>query len=134
MNAPDFWNESGWKAWLLAPISWVYGFFSYRRLHKPVRYKAKIPVLCIGNLVAGGAGKTPTALALAKAAKARNFSPVFLTRGYGGALKGPVLVDLEIHRMAEVGDEALLLAQTAPTIVAQDRVEGAKLATNRLFP
>ena len=128
MKAPGFWKERGWLAWLLYPASLVYGRVSLSRFNQPTRYKAHLPVLCVGNLVAGGAGKTPMALSLGKAAISLGLSPIFLTRGYGGAQAGPLLVDSTQHGPLDVGDEALLLARTAPTVVARDRVQGAKLA------
>ncbi|MCT4654701.1 MAG: tetraacyldisaccharide 4'-kinase [Cohaesibacter sp.] len=128
MKAPSFWKRRGLKAWLLYPISLIYGRISLSRMRKKAIYKARLPILCIGNLVAGGAGKTPTAMAIGKAAVDLGLKPLFLTRGYRGSMTGPVVVDLEKHTMADVGDEALLLAQTATTIVSQDRVKGAKLA------
>jgi tetraacyldisaccharide 4'-kinase len=87
-----------------------------------------VPVVCIGNLTVGGAGKTPTALAVARMLAAAGERPVFLSRGYGGALVGPVFVDPSQHRAREVGDEPLLLARAAPTIVARNRVMGAGFA------
>ncbi len=128
MKAPQFWNEKGLKAFLLYPFSLIYGRIALSRFNKLARYKAHVPVLCVGNLVAGGAGKTPTALSLGKAALSLSLFPVFLTRGYGGREEGPLQVDLKQHDMKDVGDEALLLARFAPTIVAHDRVKGAKLA------
>ena len=128
MKAPGFWQERGLLAWLLYPASLIYGRLSLVRFRKPARYKAHLPVICVGNLVAGGAGKTPMALALGKAASSLGFSPIFLTRGYRGEQTGPLEVDPGSHSVADVGDEALLLARVAPTIVAQDRVEGAQLA------
>lgn len=89
---------------------------------------AHLPVLCVGNLVAGGAGKTPTAMMIATLLKAGGYQPVFLTRGYGGRKRGPVLVDLNEHTALDVGDEAPLLARLTPTIVAADRRAGAELA------
>jgi tetraacyldisaccharide 4'-kinase len=85
-------------------------------------------VICIGNLTAGGAGKTPTAIALAERLKASGEAPHMLTRGYGGRLSGPERVDLGWHKAEDVGDEALLLARIAPTWVSRDRVVGAKVA------
>lgn len=80
-----------------------------------------MPIICIGNLVAGGAGKTPTAIALARLLRAQGRSVHMLTRGYGGALAGPVAVDPARHNALDVGDEALLLARVAPTWVGADR-------------
>jgi tetraacyldisaccharide 4'-kinase len=90
-------------------------------------YRGTLPVICIGNLTAGGSGKTPIAIAIAENLKARGHRPAFLTRGYGGKERGPVLVR-PTSSAARMGDEALLLARTAPAIVARDRVMGAALA------
>ncbi|WP_181705920.1 tetraacyldisaccharide 4'-kinase [Chthonobacter rhizosphaerae] len=125
MKAPAFWwAESGWRAVLypvlLAPAAALYGGVTRRRMDRPGE-RPPLPVLCVGNYVVGGAGKTPTALALADVAAGMGLSVAFLTRGYGGRLKGPVLVDDERHPAADVGDEALLLARSAPTIVSRDR-------------
>ena len=128
MKAPGFWTERNALAWLFYPVSLVYGRISLTRFKKEARYKAPMPVLCIGNLVMGGAGKTPTALTLGRMAKSQHLSPIFLTRGFKGREAGPLLVDPQTHSIADVGDEALLLARVAPTIVSRDRVAGAKLA------
>ena len=87
-----------------------------------------VPVICLGNLTVGGAGKTPAALAVGRLLLAAHERPFFLSRGYGGSLPGPVRVDPAIHSAAAVGDEPLLLARLAPTIVAHDRVAGAEAA------
>jgi tetraacyldisaccharide 4'-kinase len=84
-------------------------------------------VICVGNFVVGGAGKTPTAQAFARLARSRGYRPGFLTRGYGGRRSGPLLVDPAKHNSAEVGDEALLLATVAPTVMSRDRPAGARL-------
>jgi tetraacyldisaccharide 4'-kinase len=87
-----------------------------------------VPVVCLGNLTVGGAGKTPAAIAVARLLLASRQRPFFLTRGYGGRLRGPVRVDPAAHGSADVGDEPLLLARLAPTVVARDRVAGAAAA------
>jgi tetraacyldisaccharide 4'-kinase len=89
---------------------------------------AGVPVICVGNLTVGGAGKTPTALAIAHLLLQVRERPFFLSRGYGGRLSGPVRVDPSFHRANDIGDEPLLLARLAPTIVAHDRVAGARTA------
>ena len=89
-------------------------------------YRSRLPVICIGNFTAGGGGKTPTAIAVAKVLKEAGERPCFLTRGYGGKTQGPVLA-AKGQSTAEVGDETLLLAVHAPTVVAADRAAGAKL-------
>jgi tetraacyldisaccharide 4'-kinase len=128
MREPEFWwREAGIGARLLAPAAALYGTAARTRLVYPGR-RTTAPVICIGNLVLGGAGKTPTALAVANVLDALHEVPVFLTRGYGGTLRGPIKVDAMQHRATDVGDEPLLLAQAAPTIVARNRVSGAKAA------
>ena len=131
MKAPAFWwKEPGVVAHLLSPLAGIYGAVAASRLrHKGV--KAPCPLICVGNFVAGGAGKTPVALAIAALLKAQGEKPVFLSRGHGGALSGPVLVDIVKHGPHDVGDEPLLLAAVAPTIVAHDRVAGAVLAAQQ---
>jgi tetraacyldisaccharide 4'-kinase len=92
--------------------------------------QAPVPVICIGNLTLGGAGKTPTAIHVAGVLRNMGWSPAFLTRGYGGALAGPIPVDPARHGFREVGDEALLLARHAPTILSRRRPQGATLAAS----
>ena len=112
----------------LAPASWAYrASVAYKAEHvRPYRSRAK--VICVGNLTAGGTGKTPVAIAVAQALVACGGSPYFLTRGYGGANRAARLATAQANDAAEVGDEALLLARTAPVIVSADRAEGARLA------
>src|SRR5215210_1961123 len=128
MREPAFWwRNAGRAAALLAAASAVYAAFAVRRMRRTGR-RAGIPVLCVGNFTLGGAGKTPTALALAKILLEEGERPFFLSRGYGGLLPGPVQVDATLHRARDVGDEPLLLTRLAPTIVAHDRVAGAEMA------
>ena len=128
MREPQFWwRKDSLAARLLAPAGTLYGAVARTRLAASGRQVAA-PVICIGNLVLGGAGKTPTAIAIASLLKAMQEKAVFLTRGYGGKLRGPITVDPVAHRAGDVGDEPLLLAQVAPTIVADSRVHGATAA------
>ena len=128
LRAPEFWwRKAGGRAALLYPAGAIYGAVASQRMKRP-GYRAEIPVLCIGNPTLGGAGKTPTAIALGEWLKREGRKVFFLTRGYGGREAGPLLVDLSKHDAAAIGDEAPLLAAIAPTIVAQDRAAGAKLA------
>jgi tetraacyldisaccharide 4'-kinase len=128
MREPAFWwGEAGLAAALLAPFAAVYGAVASARLAQSGA-RATVPVICIGNPTVGGAGKTPLALTLARLLREAGEVPMLLSRGYGGMLKGPLRVDLARHRAADVGDEPLLLARVAPTVVARDRVSGAQAA------
>jgi tetraacyldisaccharide 4'-kinase len=128
MREPSFWwREAGIAARTLAPAAAIYGAVAQARLERRGE-RAGVPVVCIGNLTIGGAGKTPAALAVARMLAAAGERPVFLSRGYGGRAAGPLRVEPARHRADDVGDEPLLLARTAPAIVARDRVAGARLA------
>jgi len=126
MRAPSFWWKPNGGA-LLGPLGGVYGAAAWLRLQRG-GYSAGIPVICLGNLTVGGAGKTPAALLAARLLLAAHRRPFFLSRGYGGRLRGPALVNPSVHRAADVGDEPLLLARLAPTIVSRDRFAGAEAA------
>ncbi|MDX1484337.1 MAG: tetraacyldisaccharide 4'-kinase [Alphaproteobacteria bacterium] len=122
MRAPEFWTTgAGPWPYLLAPLGCLYAATGKleRRLTRP--HKAPVPVICVGNLTAGGTGKTPVALKLARLLAARGSAPGFVTRGYGGQARGPLAVDPETHDATTVGDEALLLAASAPTWLAEKR-------------
>lgn len=120
MKAPNFWRvdaNASLIPLLLKPVSWIYrGIDRLNRGLQSTRH-VEIPVICVGNVVAGGAGKTPVALAIAKFFLSKDLKPHFLSRGYGGSLNGPVRVVLDVHTYADVGDEPLLLAETAPVWV-----------------
>ncbi len=128
MRAPEFWRRGGAVPALLAPLAWGVDAVGRARRALVRPRTAPLPVVCIGNLVAGGAGKTPVALAVAARLGAAGHGAHFLTRGHGGATRGPLRVEPGRHTVREVGDEALLLAAAAPTWVARDRPAGALAA------
>jgi len=134
MRAPNFWFTSPDKpailARLLSPLAAIYAAATARRLAKGTPFKATIPVICVGNINAGGTGKTPTAIAIVQRIIARGGTPHFVTRGYGGSLIGPTRVVEQMHTADETGDEPLLLAAFAPTWVAKDRQTGVSAAVN----
>jgi len=123
VKTPEFWGRSNGLARALAPLGLVTWHLTARRVQKP-GFAPGIPVICVGNAGVGGAGKTILVLDLLGRLPGQNFA---LTRGYKGRLAGPVRVGAT-HHAGDVGDEALLLAQAAPTIVARDRAAGARLA------
>jgi tetraacyldisaccharide 4'-kinase len=128
MREPGFWwRKAGLASGLLMPAAAVYGAVVARRMAQPGA-RMKRPVLCVGNFTHGGAGKTPAALWLARMLQDAGERPFCLSRGYGGSLSGPKLVDAHGDGAAQVGDEALLLARVAPTVVARDRLAGAQAA------
>src|SRR5712671_5511103 len=125
MKAPAFWwHEPGAAAALLSPLAAIYGSIAARRLARSGTHVG-VPVICVGNPTVGGTGKTPTAIAIGRLLMAAGEHPMFLTRGYGGRLAGPVMVEAG-HSAIQVGDEPLLLTRIAPTIVAHNRVAGAE--------
>jgi tetraacyldisaccharide 4'-kinase len=128
MREPAFWHRpASWISLLLLPFGALYGLVAGRRLQRK-GFDAGIPVLCVGNFHVGGAGKTPTVLALTKLLREIGETPVVLSRGYGGRLHGPVKVDPERHVASDVGDEPLMMARTVPVVVARDRIAGVALA------
>ena len=126
-SPPFWWRAPSWQAAALAPAAAAYGAVARRNLINGKRFELDIPVLCVGNFIAGGGGKTPTAIALAKAAQATGYHPGFVTRGYGRKARTAMRVDPAVHAVVDVGDEPLLLAAVAPTAVAADRTRSAAM-------
>ncbi len=130
-TAPAFWGEPpGIVSDLLRPAGAAWDAAGRLRRAFAHPYRAPVPVICVGNLVVGGAGKTPVTMALADHLAERGVCAHVVTRGYGGALAGPVRVDPDRHDAAAVGDEALLLAEHAPTWAARDRAAGVRAAVS----
>lgn len=128
MLAPGFWSRPpGLAAALLSPLGALYAAATARRVARPGA-QAGVPVICVGNLVAGGTGKTPTVIALAQRLTARGIVVHVVTRGHGGRMRGPVRIEPDRHEARDVGDEPLLLSAFAPTWVARDRAAGARAA------
>ncbi len=130
LGAPGFWYDRRARLLpaLLSPAAALYTAAGTLRRSMVTPQRAAVPVICVGNLVAGGAGKTPTCLALADLLRRSGTRPAFLSRGHGGRLRGPIQVDPARHTARDVGDEPLLLAAAAPTWVARDRRAGANRA------
>ena len=129
-RAPRFWHlpRPDWRAQMLRPLGALYAAGTARRLAKGTPLKLDIPVVCVGNINAGGTGKTPTVMAVVEHLRGLYHTPHIVSRGYGGTLQGPVRVDPARHTAAQVGDEPLLLAAFAEVWVAQDRAAGAQAA------
>ncbi len=132
MRAPDFWNSDparpALRARLLSPLGRLYAAATARRVSSDPSVKLGVPVICIGNLNAGGTGKTPTVIWVLEQLRNAWHEPHVVTRGHGGSLEGPVRVDPTKHSAAQVGDEPLLLAMFAEVWVAKDRAAGARAA------
>ncbi len=115
---------------LLRPLGALYGAIAAKRLQRD-GLDAGIPVFCVGNYHVGGAGKTPTVLALAKLLRDLGETPVVLSRGYGGKLRGPIKVDSARHGAADVGDEPLMMAASLPVVISRERADGVPLARSQ---
>lgn len=135
MKPPHFWRggldpksraASPVTRALLTPLAAVYAWLGARRIVKTKPYQPPVPVICIGNLTVGGAGKTPVAAAIRETLQSRNLRVGVLSRGYGGSQKGPLRVDTAAHEASDVGDEPLLLARSGEAWIARDRVAGVK--------
>ncbi|MBR0969477.1 tetraacyldisaccharide 4'-kinase [Bradyrhizobium japonicum] len=131
MREPAFWyRPRSLESHALWPLGALYGAIAERRMLRE-GVDAGIPVICVGNYHVGGAGKTPTVLALTRLLRELGETPVVISRGYGGSLKGPVMVDRMRHTAPDVGDEPLMMARDVPVAVARDRLDGAVLAKSQ---
>jgi tetraacyldisaccharide 4'-kinase len=128
-SAPSFWHEPpGIAAGLLAPCAMAWDLAGRIRRAAARPYRAAGPVVCVGNIIAGGAGKTPVVISLAGLLAGAGAAVHVIARGYGGRIRGPVLVDPRRHDAGAVGDEPLLLAAAAPCWVGRDRAAAARAA------
>ena len=113
---------------LLTPVSWIWAAVTARRIARTTPIDPGVPVICVGNLTAGGTGKTPVVRELLRRLRARHVDAHGLSKGYGGSLEGPLRVDPALHTAAQVGDEPLMLAGDAPVWISRNRANGALAA------
>jgi tetraacyldisaccharide 4'-kinase len=132
MRPPRFWDtppeRPGLLPQLLSPLGALYATATARRVARGMSHRPGVPVICVGNINAGGTGKTPTVIALVERLRACGLNPVVISRGHGGALEGPVEVAPRTHTAQDVGDEPLLLAAFAPVWIGKDRAAAARAA------
>ncbi len=132
MRAPAFWfappDRPGAMARLLTPLGALYAAATARRVARPPAHAPGVPVICVGNINAGGTGKTPTVIALVQHLQGLGKTVHVISRGHGGSLQGPVEVNEKTHNAAEVGDEPLLIAAFTRVWIARDRAAAARAA------
>lgn len=130
-RTPHFWNKRQWISYFLIPISWIWTRIAQWNEGNTKSESVSVPVVCVGNLVMGGAGKTPTVIALVDLLKKMGHIPHILSRGYGAYIRDTIQVNPDKHNYLQVGDEPLLLARSAPTWAGPDRVQSAKAAISQ---
>ncbi len=131
MKTPAFWQRKNRLAYALWPLSIFYETAAFYKRLFTTSVTLPVPVICIGNITAGGSGKTPMALYVGAKLKEKNITAFYVSRGYGGYVKGPMLVNPDKHFSVEVGDEPLLLARVLPTVVGKDRLAAAQFAIKK---
>lgn len=127
MKTPKYWQSNSLISKILYPLGYIYGRLTQLRLRLKKPQKVEAKVICVGNITAGGTGKTPVSISIARLLETEMYHPFFVTRGYGGKLQN-IMVNNKKHSAKDVGDEPLLLSKQAPVIVNANRYEGAKLA------
>ena len=132
MKAPSFWSHKNIVSTALLPLSYLYQGLSAWRVRYTRPYKSSKAVICVGNLTSGGTGKTPLCAAIAQMMKKAGLRPVILSRGYGGSLSGPILLELDKYTATQTGDEPRLLAQSAPVVISANRAKGAQFIEKNL--
>lgn len=128
MKTPSFWHRESFISTAVSPLSWLYQAGAQLREEFTQPEILSVPLICIGNVVAGGSGKTPIALSLGRHLRSLGIKVHFLSKGYGGTLAGPVLVNPGLQTISQIGDEAYLLHRIAPCWVAKSRTAAAKVA------
>ena len=131
IKTPSFWNSRGVISTLLLPLSGLWSLAGFIRSFFAQQSRAKLPVICVGNLTVGGTGKTPVVAYLYDWCVAAGHAPVILSRGYGGSTTKPLWVDPQIHESSICGDEPLMLAEGRDVLVSRDRVAGAAAISAR---
>jgi tetraacyldisaccharide 4'-kinase len=126
VKAPKFWQKKSFISYSLLPLSYLYRLAGFLHYLFTIPKKISKPVVCIGNVVAGGSGKTPIAIKIGEMLQELNYDFAYLSRGYGGSINDFTLVDKKLHSALEVGDEPLLLAEIFSTYIANNRVLAAE--------
>lgn len=130
MKTPKYWQSNSFTSKILSPLGFLYGLMTQLRLKLKSPHKVSIPVVCIGNITAGGTGKTPVSISIAKLLATEMYNPFFVSRGYGGKLQD-VIVNNKKHTAKDVGDEPLLLSKQAPVVVNANRYAAAQKAVEQ---
>lgn len=128
LKTPNSWLNPRWYSYIFSPIGMLWYFLSILRKLLSKKYRSNTPIICIGNHLAGGAGKTPCTIALIHILKSMDKRVVCVSKGYGGKIREATIVNKLIHSYTDVGDEPLLLANHSTTIISKNRISGIKMA------